>query len=126
MQPDHRIPYEIGGNPSDMMNTEYFMLLSPAANRDKSWACEHCPNWSKKDISMCKTCYYAYPEQYLHIAGKEERHLHLIFNKDEIKLYDLIIEQAQKQNLSSQDFIKRMLHYMDKIEFKNQLIILFK
>ena len=57
LQPDHRIPYEIGGDPENMMDLDRFMLLSPSANRDKSWACEHCENWSKKDISMCKECY---------------------------------------------------------------------
>lgn len=45
LQPDHRIPYEIGGDPYDMNNLDCFMLLSPSANRDKSWACEHCENW---------------------------------------------------------------------------------
>ena len=45
-----------------MMDLERLMLLSPSANREKSWVCEHCDNWNKKDISMCKTCYYAYPE----------------------------------------------------------------
>lgn len=53
------IPYEIGGDPENMMDLDRFMLLSPSANRDKSWACEHCENWIKKDISMCKKCYYA-------------------------------------------------------------------
>ena len=48
LQPDHRVPYEIGGDPIDMLNTDYFMLLSPSANRDKSWACEHCSNWTEK------------------------------------------------------------------------------
>ena len=28
------------------------MLLSPSANRDKSWACEHCDNWNKKDKNI--------------------------------------------------------------------------
>ncbi len=101
------------------MNTEYFMLLSPAANRDKSWACEHCPNWTIKDATMCNTYYYAYPEQYLHIAGKEERHLHTTFKEEEIDLYNTLIEQAYKQDLSSQDFVKRILHYVEKIQPKN-------
>ena len=101
------------------MNTEYFMLLSAAANRDKSQACEHCPNWTIKDATMCNNCYYAYPEQYLHIAGKEERHLHLTFKAEEIDLYNTLIEQAQKQNLSPQDFVKRILNYVKKIQPKN-------
>ena len=73
LQPDHRIPYEIGGDSTDMSNTDSFMLLSPSASRDKSWACEHCTNWTEKEISMYQTCYYTYPEKYQHIAGKKEK-----------------------------------------------------
>ena len=84
LQPDHRIPYEIGGDPADMMDTDLFMLLCPSANRDKSWACEHCPNWEKKDPTFCMTCYYAYPEKYTHIAGDVERKVDIVFKGDEI------------------------------------------
>lgn len=28
LQPDHRIPYEIGGDPDDMMRTEFYALIS--------------------------------------------------------------------------------------------------
>ena len=44
----------------------------------------------KEILSIAK--YYAYPEQYLHIAGKEERHLHLTFKAEEIDLYNMLIE----------------------------------
>lgn len=40
---NHRIPYEIGGE-HDEKDMECFMLLSPSANRAKSWTCEHCEN----------------------------------------------------------------------------------
>lgn len=51
LQVDHRIPYEIGGE-HDEHDIDYFMLLSPSANRAKSWTCEHCKNWEKKDASF--------------------------------------------------------------------------
>lgn len=111
LQPDHRIPYEIGGDPVNMLDTDYFMLLSPSANREKSWTCEHCMNWSEKNIVMCKTCYYAYPENYQHIAGKIERKLNIIFNNEDISLYNEIIKQAELHNLSQQNVIKRMIEY---------------
>ena len=41
LQVDHRIPYEIGGE-QDERHLELYMLLSPSANRAKSWTCEHC------------------------------------------------------------------------------------
>lgn len=38
LQVDHRIPYEIGGEYNEK-DIDYYMLLSPSANRAKSWAC---------------------------------------------------------------------------------------
>ena len=115
LQPDHRVPYEIGGDPIDMLNTDYFMLLSPSANRDKSWACEHCPNWTPKNIDMCKTCYYAYPEEYQHIAGVREKKLDLVFSSEDIDLFNEIVEEANLHNTSYQSIVKRMIKYYQKI-----------
>lgn len=115
LQPDHRVPYEIGGDPIDMLNTDYFMLLSPSANRDKSWACEHCPNWTPKNIDMCKTCYYAYPEEYEHIAGVREKKLDLVFSSEDIDLFNEIVEEANLHNTSYQSVVKRMIQYYQKI-----------
>lgn len=67
------------------MDLERLMLLSPSANREKSWVCEHCDNWNKKDISMCKTCYYAYPENQCHVAGKVERRINVTFGEKDMK-----------------------------------------
>lgn len=119
LQPDHRIPYEIGGDPEDMMDTDYFMLLSPSANRDKSWACEHCTNWIEKNTEMCRTCYYAYPEEYQHIAGETERKLNIVFHGEDISLYDKIVEQAKLHNISYQSAMKRMIEYYHHINKRN-------
>lgn len=120
LQPDHRIPYEIGGDPDDMMDLDYFMLLSPSANRDKSWACEHCENWEIQDIEMCKVCYYAFPEQYEHVAGKSEKKIELVFNDDDMTIYNKIIEMANEQKISKQDLIKRILHYAKVIDKRKE------
>lgn len=116
LQPDHRIPYEIGGDPADMMDTDSFMLLCPSANRDKSWACEHCPNWEKKDVSFCKECYYAFPENYTHIAGDQEKHIELVFREEEIEVYDNIKKKAAISKTAPSDIIKRMIAYYQKME----------
>lgn len=115
LQPDHRIPYEIGGDPANMMDLDKFMLLSPSANRDKSWACEHCDNWNKKDIAMCKECYYAYPENYSHIAGKMERRVNVIFGDKDVQLYDELLEQAEANGITCEEEIKRMIAYYQKL-----------
>lgn len=114
LQPDHRIPYEIGGDPEDMMDTDCFMLLCPSANRDKSWACEHCVNWTLKDIDMCRKCYYAYPEEYQHIAGEKEKRLSIIFENDDIELYNKLVKEAEMQKVSCQTVVKRLIEYAEQ------------
>lgn len=109
LQPDHRVPYEIGGDPEDMLDTDCFMLLSPSANRDKSWACEHCPNWTRKDPNMCKTCYYAFPEYYEHIAGETERRIPLVFRDAELPFFDSISEIAHREEISLSELIKKII-----------------
>lgn len=120
LQPDHRIPYEIGGDPYDMNNLDCFMLLSPSANRDKSWACEHCEKWKIRDVEFCKSCYYAFPEHYEHIAGKQEKKIELVFENDDIDIYNKIVEIADEHSLSSKDVIKRLLQYAKSIDKENK------
>ena len=91
LQVDHRVPYEIGGE-QDEKDTDCYMLLCPSANRAKSWTCEHCPNWKKKDASFCLKCFWAHPEDYTHVAGKEQRQIIITFTGDEIEDYNKMIE----------------------------------
>lgn len=107
LQVDHRIPYEIGGE-HDESDIDYFMLLSPSANRAKSWTCEHCKNWEQKEASFCLRCFWAYPEKYEHIAGKKEKMIALIFTDNEIEDYNKLIALSGEE--SAQTTIKRILH----------------
>ena len=100
LQVDHRIPYEIGGE-HDEKDIDYYMLLSPSANRAKSWTCEHCGNWQKKDSSFCLRCFWAYPENYDHIAGKFEKIISLVFTDDEIDDYYKLIELSGEKSTGS-------------------------
>ena len=114
LQPDHRIPYEIGGDPENMMDTNKFMLLCPSANRDKSWACEHCPNWEQKDPEFCRSCYYAYPEHYSHIAGQQERKIDLVFKGQDIELYKEIQARANNKDARLAEYTKQLLAIINK------------
>lgn len=105
LQIDHRIPYEIGGEQSG--EVEHYMLLSPSANRAKSWTCEHCPNWTKKDPAFCVGCFWASPESYTHIAGKEQRQIVITFTGDEIEDYNKLIELVGKDK--AEDTIKEII-----------------
>lgn len=91
LQVDHRTPYEIGGEQNEN-DIDCYMLLSPSANRAKSWTCEHCPNWSAKNIEFCENCFWAHPENYTHIAGKERRQIIITFTGNEIEDYNKLIE----------------------------------
>ncbi|HEO8482392.1 MULTISPECIES: hypothetical protein [Stenotrophomonas] len=111
LQIDHRIPYRISGDgdgtdrdPAD------FMLLSGSAQRQKSWACEHCQNFLvEKNILVCQACYWAYPESYTHVAMKQERRTDVIFSGKDVELYDELKNRAAIDGSTIQDQIKKLL-----------------
>lgn len=107
LQVDHRVPYEIGGE-QDEEDLDCFMLLSPSANRAKSWTCEHCINWETKDAEFCLSCFWAHPEKYDHVAGRSEKVVSIIFSGNEIDDYNKLIELAGEE--SAQETIKRIIH----------------
>ena len=107
LQVDHRVPYEIGGEVSPE-DTESFMLLCPSANRAKSWTCEHCENWERKDASFCLRCFWAHPEDYDHVAGKFQKVVTIVFTGDEIEDYKRLINISGEAG--AQTTIKRILH----------------
>ena len=107
LQVDHRVPYEIAGEQSEQ-NVELYMLLSPSANRAKSWTCEHCENWERKDSDFCIKCFWAYPEDYEHIAGQQQRIISIVFTGDEIEDYNRLINISGIDN--AQQMIKKIIH----------------
>lgn len=77
LQVDHRVPFEIGGEvlphrPDD------FMALCASCNRSKSWTCEHCANWRDRNSSMCQSCLWASPDDYVHVAMRVVRELRIV------------------------------------------------
>jgi hypothetical protein len=107
LQADHRVPYEIAGEQGEQ-NLEQYMLLSPSANRAKSWTCEHCENWVRKDPVFCVRCFWASPMSYEHIAGKQQRIISVVFTGDEIEDYKQLIEASGIEE--AQRIIKGLVH----------------
>lgn len=107
LQVDHRVPYEIGGEHSER-DVDCFMLLSPSANRAKSWTCEHCENWNRRDESFCLKCFWANPENYEHVAGKIEKVISVIFTGNEVEDYNKLIELSGEE--TAQATVKKILH----------------
>lgn len=100
LQVDHRIPYEIAGEQLEDDLSAY-MLLSPSANRAKSWTCENCTNWKKQSAEMCCSCFWANPEEYTHIAGREERIVSVMFTGDEVTDYNKLVAISGASEVAS-------------------------
>ena len=111
LQVDHRVPYEVGGEPSGELNLDHYMLVCRACNRGKSWTCEHCPNWtSAKEPAVCGTCFWANPIHYSHIATIETRRLHLTWAGPETADYDGLDLLAHEADTPLPDYVKAILN----------------
>lgn len=109
LQVDHRIPYEVAGEPAGD-STAIFMVLCGACNRKKSWSCEHCKNWTgERAITVCETCYWSGSVDYLHVATEQQRRADLVWRKDEIADYERLREKAQQAAEAVPEYIKRLL-----------------
>ncbi|MFL5807263.1 MAG: HNH endonuclease signature motif containing protein [Roseiflexaceae bacterium] len=110
LQVDHRIPYEIAGEISSDRNTDDYMLLCASDNRSKSWSCEHCKNWQEyKNEDICRSCYWAYPENYTHIAMRSVRRVDILWDDQEINLYDQLKDKALQQHKDVSSYIKDII-----------------
>jgi hypothetical protein len=110
LQIDHRVPFEVGGDFVGEQEAEHYMLLSPSANRLKSWSCEKCNNWNnEKNAEICLSCYWAYPENYSHIATKPIRRLDIIWQGEEVSVYEALKAQAQNESKEVQELVKSLL-----------------
>jgi hypothetical protein len=111
LQIDHRIPFEVAGDdPENMDNHDSYMLLYASANRAKSCSCEHCVNWLElKKIQICLKCYWAYPEDYEHIAMCQIRRVDIIWSGDEVNVYEKLKKRTQELQKNIPEFIKEIL-----------------
>jgi hypothetical protein len=111
LQIDHRIPFEVVGDAANVkLNTDDFMLLCSSANRAKSWSCEHCANWlEQKDASICQSCYWAYPEDYTHIAMRQARRLDLMWSGAEVEIYDRLKKMTEKLQQDMPAYVKKII-----------------
>jgi len=111
LQIDHRVPYEVGGDGESIaLNPDDFMLLSGSANRAKSWSCEHCENWQTiKKKEICLSCYWAYPEDYAHVAMRQVRRVDLIWQNKEVEQYERVKSDAKVSGQAIPEFIKKII-----------------
>lgn len=108
LQVDHRVPYEVGGDTSNNEpGIDNFMLLCGSCNRAKSWSCEHCENWTgARLVNVCTGCYWANPENYTHIAQKQERRVAVVWTYEECVSFEWLAATANAQKKTLQEMIK--------------------
>ncbi len=110
LQIDHRVPYEVGGDPAGTLDTDEFMLLCGSCNRAKSWSCEHCKNWTTDHSpEVCKACYWANPENYAHIALRLIRRLAVTWSDDEVPQYERLVQLSKHARKNVPEFVKNVL-----------------
>ncbi len=109
LQIDHRIPFEIAGDHPASADPDRYLLLCASANRAKSWSCEHCTNWKQKDPKICKSCYWAYPEEYTHVAMREIRRLDILWRDDEISDYENLRKVSSIARQEIPEYVKSVL-----------------
>ena len=108
LQADHRVPFEIGGDP-EPITLEAFMPLCGSDNRAKSMSCETCPNWELGSVETCRTCYWHDPDNYQHIATHPERRLTITFQGGQVAIYDRAGDSAQASGQTLPEFTIRAL-----------------
>lgn len=110
LQIDHRIPYQVIGDADSAEHIEEFMLIDGSSQRAKSWSCEHCENFlDLSDPEICRGCFWAFPENYSHVAMTEKRRLELEWQGEEVKVYDEMKRRSIASGISLQEFIKSRL-----------------
>ena len=110
LQIDHRVPYEVAGDVQGELDLAEFVLICGSCNRAKSWSCEHCRNWTAdQDPKVCKTCYWATPEKYVHIALRVIRRVDVVWSEDEVPDYDKLLQMSKDARDELPKFVKDVL-----------------
>ena len=110
LQVDHRVPYEAAGDTNDELNPEHFMLVCGSCNRAKPWSCEHCENWiNEKSPNVCLKCYWANPKNYVHIALREIRRTDIVWEQNEVQVYEKLKQKAEQNQVPIPEFVKKAM-----------------
>lgn len=108
---DHRVPFQVSGDAGlEDEDMSQFMLLDRSMQRVKAWACQHCPNVTESLLNSetCRRCFWAYPEDYDHVATQNIRRTDVIWQGDDVPLHDRLRERAQEQGLTVADLLRAL------------------
>lgn len=108
LQADHRVPFIVGGDRAKLDIADY-MPLCASDNRSKSWSCEHCANLELKHVDVCESCFWAHPEDYSHVAMRQERRFVVVFQGDEAYGADEFIKEVKRRGEEIDARIKHLM-----------------
>jgi len=111
LQIDHRVPYQVAGELVSGENSpQAFMLLCGSCQRAKSWTCEQCLNWKEnKYFQTCKECYWGSPESYTHVALSPIRRLELVWQGQDVSVYDRLSSQAKESSVDIHELAHKLI-----------------
>jgi hypothetical protein len=100
----------IGDLAGGKLDPNEFMLLCGSANRAKSWSCEHCANWLKQQSpDICRNCYWAYPDDYTHIAMRAARRMDILWTGAEVEVYDRLKKKTEELQQDMPAYVKKTI-----------------
>jgi len=107
---DHRIPYRIAGDAGlGDGDVESYMLLDGSSQRAKSWSCEHCLNMTgARDPAVCQRCFWAFPEDYDHIATEQMRRTDIVWQDADVLVHDRLKREADRRRTTVGEILKVM------------------
>lgn len=110
LQVDHQVPYEVAGDTQGDLDPNDFMMLCGSCNRAKSWSCEHCANWqNEKILPVCVKCYWAHPENYVHVALREVRRTDILWDENEVELYEKLKIASLQYHVPIPEYVKKVI-----------------
>lgn len=110
LQIDHRVPFRIAGDAGLAdRDAAAYMLLDASSQRAKSWSCEQCANFRDlRDPAVCKTCFWAFPENYEHIAMQQIRRTDIVWQGADVPVHDHLRVEADRAGLSMSELLLRL------------------
>jgi hypothetical protein len=110
LQIDHRVPYRIAGDAGLRdHDVDAYMLLDASSQRAKSWACEHCPNMlGPRQQATCETCFWAFPEIYLHIATQQIRRTDVVWQGNDVPIHDSLKKEADRRKTTVAEILREL------------------
>jgi hypothetical protein len=115
LQIDHRVPYRVAGDLGLYeQNVADYMLLDASSQRAKSWSCEKCANIERRDVDVCRSCYWASPEEYTHIALQNIRRTDIVWQEADVEVYDAIKVATDKRGISVREALLELARHKVK------------